>query len=336
MRPGLVVKLRPTGPWRSGPSSGARDQVDTVYHSDSLYSAVCGAMVSLGMLEDWLHATAYQPQAPAVRFSSCFPFQDEIGYVVPPATIWPPLPSAKVRWKSAKFIPLGIVKALLSGHIIEEERWIVDAPSECLTPAGRTGPFRTLIRSGAAIDRMSGSFERHATACIEFASNAGLWTIVSFADLEQQARWSGPVRSAFRLLADSGFGGKRSNGWGRSAEPEFVEGTLPEMILDWPDGEQQAIVGGYWLLSLFTPSENDTVDWQRGNYRLVTRGGRVESTKGSGELKKALNMVAEGSVLAAAEELQGAAPNVAPDGFAHPVFRAGFAVAIPIPMQVVA
>ena len=42
-------------------------------------------------------------------------------------------------------------------------------------------------------------------------------------------------------------------------------------------------------------------------------------------------MVAEGSVLYAGGALCGAAPDVAPEGFAHPVFRAGFALAIPLP-----
>jgi len=42
-------------------------------------------------------------------------------------------------------------------------------------------------------------------------------------------------------------------------------------------------------------------------------------------------MVAEGSVLCAAARRAGRPPNVAPDGFAHPVFRAGFALAIPLP-----
>jgi len=42
-------------------------------------------------------------------------------------------------------------------------------------------------------------------------------------------------------------------------------------------------------------------------------------------------MVAEGSVLHAASEPRGSASDVAPDGFAHPVFRAGFAVSIPLP-----
>jgi hypothetical protein len=51
-------------------------------------------------------------------------------------------------------------------------------------------------------------------------------------------------------------------------------------------------------------------------------------------LKKEVNMVVEGSVLVAPEALRGAAPDVAPDGFPHPVYRAGFAVALPISRQV--
>jgi hypothetical protein len=57
----------------------------------------------------------------------------------------------------------------------------------------------------------------------------------------------------------------------------------------------------------------------------------VESPAGSGALKKQVQMVSEGSVLYAGGPLLGAAPDVAPDGFVHPVFRAGFALAIPLP-----
>jgi hypothetical protein len=87
----------------------------------------------------------------------------------------------------------------------------------------------------------------------------------------------------------------------------------------------------FWLLSLFAPAAADTVDWARGNYTVLARGGRVDSPAGSGELKKQVRMVAEGSVLYAGAAPCGAAPDVAPDGFAHPVFRAGFALAIPLP-----
>ena len=360
MNPGLVVKLRPPGPWRNGPDSGARNRVDPVYHSDSLYSALTGAMRTLGHLEDWLDATARNPHGAAVRFSSCFPFQGDIGYVIPPRSVWPPMGGApvitpKVRWKSARYIPLALVDALLAKQVLDEDRWEIDGPSECLVPAGRPGPFRIAVRSSAAVDRLGGSADRHATACTEFFPGAGLWTVVSFADAEHLERWNGPVRAAFRLLADSGFGGERGRGWGRSEEPEFIEGELPDMILP-PrsvpaalEPQPEAAAGetapppapappevSHWLLSLFTPAAEDAIDWERGNYSVIARSGRVDSPARHGDLKKQLNMIAEGSVLVAARAPQGASPDVAPDGFPHPVYRAGFALAIPLPAQVTA
>jgi CRISPR type III-A-associated RAMP protein Csm4 len=366
MNPGLVIKLRPTGPWRIGPDSGARNQVDAIYHSDSLYSAVTSAMMRLGMLEEWLGATAANGE-PAVTFSSCFPFLDEIGFVVPPRTVWPPSSpaqlSARVRWKSARFVPLGIVHGLLSGQVLEETQWAVDGISGCLVPAGKSGPFRSGVRFNTAVDRLTGAAERHSVACVEFQDGAGLWTIASFADEAARDRWIEPLKTAFRVLADSGFGGERSRGWGRAMSPEFTDGLLPDMILvqgpeklglgtgdqglemqsDTAPEPEPPVLGPqprvpdpqpavpHWLLSLFIPASSDSISWDRGDYWLVTRGGRVESAAGAGELKKQVQMVAEGSVMYAASTLRGSAPDVAPDGFPHPVYRAGFALSIPLP-----
>jgi CRISPR type III-A-associated RAMP protein Csm4 len=470
MNPGLVVKLRPAGPWRIGPDSGARNRVDVIYHSDSLYSAVTSAMSRMGMLAEWLTATA-RTETPAVCFSSCFPFLDELAFVVPPRTIWPPtspaLMSARVRWKSARFIPLTMVQTILSGEKLNANQWSVDGASGCLVPSGRGGPFRTGIRWNAAVDRLSGASERHATACIEFRPGSGLWTVVGFADDAARDRWQDPIKAVFRLLADTGFGGERSRGWGRAETPEFVEGSLPEMIIqerarpvaeaaapvveaaapgvpdepspvppmqeppedappatepgpdplpdtepgpppppatdppaEMPDpdpeptlppvGEPEVALSdapveavlrapesiaelqvapveeaeaakmpleaeaepepdahelaalaarkpsgpplqAHWLLSLFTPAAADAVDWGRGSYTVLARGGRIDSPSGSGELKKQIQMVAEGSVLYADGVPRGAAADVAPDGFAHPVFRAGFALSIRLP-----
>ena len=497
-----------------------------------------------------------------------------------------------MRWKSARFVPLKVVQAILAGRTLDENQWSVDGPSECLAPAGSPGPFRTAVRWSAAVDRLTGATERHATACLEFRPGSGLWTVASFAGEAARDRWQEPVKAAFRLLADTGFGGERSRGWGRSETPEFVEGSLPEMILPairetaaetappapveeaagwqaeapapqvelaaepaeaetsveapseiapllveseerteappaiepagsgWqaeapapqdeppledpaepvvaqasvqapseiapllaesgeateavPESESPAAAGltdesvcptlppegapgftalaastdegpsedpptcgadasacqpesttselespapgstdesvsptleepaaepaeaeapvpapllaepgevaevtaepeapaaagltdesvcltleepaaepakteapappsrapGYemarphWLLSLFTPAPADAVDWKRGDYVVLSRGGRVESPAGSGEIKKQIHMVAEGSVLFAVSAPRGLATDVAPDGFAHPVYRAGFAVAVPLP-----
>jgi CRISPR/Cas system CSM-associated protein Csm4 (group 5 of RAMP superfamily) len=206
-------------------------------------------MSRMGSLSAWLDATA-RSQTPAVCFSSCFPFLDDIGFVVPPRTIWPPTSpqamSARVRWKSARFVPLSVVESILSGKKLNENQWSVDGASGCLVPAGKAGPFRTSVRWNAAVDRLSGSSERHATACIEFREGCGLWTVAGFHDEAARNEWQERVKAAFRLLADTGFGGERSRGWGRSETPEFVEGTLPGLIIEYrrkearPAGEEAA------------------------------------------------------------------------------------------------
>jgi CRISPR type III-A-associated RAMP protein Csm4 len=325
----FAVRFRPVGPWRFGPDSGARDRVDLIYHSDALFSAVCAAMSQLGLIDEWLQATAVSSQAPAVRFSSFFPFVGDTLLVVPPRSLWPPVESAKVRYKGAYFVPLSVIESLLAEQAIDEDRWTVDGESECLVPAhqGR-GPFRVVLRSSAGVDRLGGaSVEAHSTACLEFARGAGLWTIVQFADEDAVSRWRGPVRSALLLLADSGFGGERSRGWGRSETPEWQAWTPPQV----PASEQ-----AHWLLSLYTPAENDAVDWKRGSYATVLRTGRIESSARWGEPKQPTTMIAEGSVLLASSDLRGSASNVAPEGFPHPVYRAGFALTISIPWRVAA
>lgn len=325
----FAVRFRPVGPWRFGPDSGARDRVDLIYHSDALFSAVCQAMSQLGLFEEWLQATATSATAPAVRFSSFFPFAGDTLLIVPPRSLWPPPESTKIRYKGAHFVPLSVIDSLLSDKAIDEDRWTVDGESECLVPVnpGR-GPFRVALRSSAGVDRLSNSaVEIHSTACLEFVRGSGLWTIVQFSDEDAKARWQTPVRSALLLLADSGLGGERSRGWGRSESPEWQPWTPPEA----PATEQ-----AHWLLSLYTPAADDAVDWKRGNYATVSRRGRIESTARWGEPKQATTMIAEGSVLLASSELRGAASNIAPEGFPHPVYRAGFAVTIPIPWRVAA
>ena len=76
-------------------------------------------------------------------------------------------------------------------------------------------------------------------------------------------------------------------------------------------------------------AESEAIDWQHGNYSLTTRGGRIES---NGDAKKSTRMLTEGSVIVSAAAPVGAASDVAPENFPHPVYRAGFALAIAIPL----
>ncbi|HVW87176.1 MAG TPA: hypothetical protein VHB50_20960 [Bryobacteraceae bacterium] len=308
----IEVRLRPTGPWRVGHRAGDRERVDVVYHSDALYSAVTHAMRALGWLDEWLDATARANGNPAVRFSSLFPFIGKTRLITPPRTSWPPANRGKLYLGGAKLVPLDVAL----GGPVDESRWAVDGASECLIPAGANAPFQASMRSAAAVDRLTGVVEPHRTACLEFASNAGWWGV-----FEADDAWTGRVKAAFRLLADSGFGGERSRGWGRAGAPEFSDASRL-----FPRSDAN---GSWWLVSLYSPHESDSVDWSKGEYSVAVRGGWTDSPSGSA-LKKQARLVEEGSVLVAAG-LRGRTVDVAPEGFAHPVYRSGIALAFPLP-----
>jgi CRISPR type III-A-associated RAMP protein Csm4 len=352
MQPAVLIRLRPIGPWRYGPGDGGQDRVDTQYRSDRLYSAVTLAMKQLGWMEEWLEATA-RSSAPPVAFTSLFPFQGGTLFVTPPTTLWPPPASqvttpspvflSKIRWTVAAFVPASLVETILLGQNVLADQWLPDPESACLLRRDRlnTTPFHTVLRSGAAVDRVSaGVVSVHSSACVEFEPGAGLWTIARYRDEAARSDWGQRIAAAFRLLADGGFGGKRSSGWGQTEAPEFEEGTWPGLLLPKlaralarnSDAQTNAPEPPlHWLLSLFAPGQTDQIDWSGGDYRAVLRGGYVEGAPNGNGSKKRVRMIAEGSVLAAPEEIVGAAMDVAPEGHAHPVYRSGIAVSLRLP-----
>jgi CRISPR type III-A-associated RAMP protein Csm4 len=360
MQRAVMIRLRPCGPWRYGPGDGGQNRVDTLFRSDRVFSAVTLAMRDLGFLEEWLDATARNGR-PAVTFSSLLPYQAETLFAPPPATLWPPPASlvstsspvflTKVRWKAARFVPLSVIESILTGETILADQWIADPESGCLLRRDRpnASPFRVVVRSSAAVDRVSHcSVHVDACACVEFESGSGLWVIARFADGPTESTWNDRLRGAFRLLADTGFGGRRSSGWGQTEAPEFQSGAWPGLLSPKlgrmsgngrqaaeGNGSQPAQAGSeaslYWLLSLYSPSSTDSIDWTAGQYEPTVRGGRIESASGSGTEKKLVRMISEGSVLAAHSEPTGVAVDVAPDGFAHPVYRSGLALALKLP-----
>ena len=347
MQQALLVRLRPSGPWRYGPSDGALDRVDTLYRSDRLFSAITIAMRQLGHLDAWLDATA-RSENPAVAFTSLYPFQGDILYVTPPANLWPPPSSlvnspspvflTKVRWRTANLVPLSLVDSLLIGQPVLADQWIPDPESGCLLRRDRpsSSPFRIVSRAVSPVDRLRlTSTDAAASACVEFEAGAGLWLVARFLDDGAHEKWNEPLRSAFRLLADTGFGGGRSKGWGQVQAPEFETGAWPALILPKVgrvaknDVHEPKTSRSYWLMSLYSPAPHDTVNWSGGQYELTIRNGRVHGS--SGALKKSLRMVVEGCVLDAAGEPLGTAIDVAPENYEHAVYRSGIALALLIP-----
>jgi CRISPR type III-A-associated RAMP protein Csm4 len=249
---------------------------------------------------------------------------------------------AKIRWTAVRFAPLTLLESILSSQAILVDQWMLDPESGCLLRRDRpsVSPFRVAMRTSAAVDRVTQSAVRaYGLACVEFEPDSGLWCVARYLDFAAEARWADRVKGCFRLLADSGFGARRSSGWGQAEEPGFQQGTWPNLLMPKlarisSNGDQNGTAGEpsfYWLLSLYSPAPRDAIDWSGGDYRLTTRGGRVDSAARAGAQKKAVQMIVEGSVLAAREEPIGAAIDVSLDGFVHPVYRGGFAVALELP-----
>ncbi|HEX7362859.1 MAG TPA: hypothetical protein VF283_20400 [Bryobacteraceae bacterium] len=350
MQPAMLIRLRPLGPWRYGPGDGAQDRLDTAFRSDRLYSALTLAMRQLGFLEPWLQATT-RSQTPALAWSSLFPFQADTLFAPPPATVWPPPASlvtspsplllSKLRWSAARFIPLPLIESILTGQKVLADQWLPDPESGCLLRRDRpsVAPLRIGSRSTAAVDRLTGLSSRASTlACIEFEPASGLWTVIRFRDQAAESEWADRLAGAFRLLADSGLGARRTSGWGHAQTPEIRRGQWPAILMpklaraintNRPGADSGAVL--YWLLSLYSPGLADTIDWSAGEYRLVARGGRVENASSGAGAKKSLRMISEGSVIAARSEPMGASLNVAPDGFSHPIRRSGIALAVELP-----
>ncbi len=351
MQRALLIRLRPVGPWRYGPGEGGLDRLDTLFRSDRLYSAVTLAMGQLGSMQEWLSATAERSPSP-VAFSSLFPFQGDSLYAIPPATLWPP-PAAlmttpspvflgKIRWKTAHFVPLPVIDALATGQHILADQWLPDPDSACLLRRDRpsTSPFRPISRSISAVDRVSNaSFQAQPAACVQFAPGAGLWLIGRFADEDAEAVWGDRLEAAFRLIGDTGLGGRRAKGYGQMEAPQFQRGPWPDVILpklarlSRQANGNSALNGSsrYWFLSLYSPSPDDRIEWNEGDYQLTVRGGYTDATA-SRARKKAARLITEGSVLAAESEPEGTAVNVASDGAAHAVYRSGIALALRLPV----
>lgn len=339
MAPALLIRLRPTTPWRIGPDSGSRDQAGTILHSDAVYSAVTQTLKQIGLLEEWLNATALPHAEPAVRFSSAFPFQRDHLFVPPPEGLLPSAaasagPGGALPWNRVQFMPAMAVQSLLQGGTLEEQDWVVDPHSGCLLPSvsrAATGPFRTLRRSFFAVDRATqGQGFTWGASCLQFAPGSGLWLAVQFSNPQTYAIWAGRIEAAFRLLADNGVGGLRSLGFGRFKAPEFQAGQLADLLL--PEYQPPTSSQAWWLLSVFSPGPADQVQWGAGRYSIVTRGGRDSS----GRSKLNSRVVREGSVLLSTNSPQGCIQDVSSGSDGVPSLRATYAVALPIHWQVTA
>jgi len=174
------------------------------------------------------------PRSPAVSFGSCFPFLDEIDFVVPRAPSGRPLPRADIGARALK--SARSCRWAWCGPCSPARRWTGTSGAwmrQRMSGARRKSrPIRTGVRWSAAVDR---SPRRRAPLhCLHRIPPGGLWTIVSFQD-EAATRAARPIKAASASWPTL-VRRRALSRLGRSEPPELPMHTAG--VGSWPRGKK--------------------------------------------------------------------------------------------------
>jgi CRISPR-associated protein Csm4 len=156
-------------------------------------------------------------------------------------------------------------------------------------------------------------------------SLSGLYFLVHFS--EDDSFWQSLFQDILEVLGQEGLGGERSSGAG-----QFTVQPIPELpllwkqVLDYKEEKENA----YSLISLLWQNNFTDADLQDAAYELQERGGWITSPQMSHQRRrKSVQMFTEGSVFSKA--FPGMLADVKPEEFqAHPIYRSGIALSLPI------
>jgi CRISPR-associated protein Csm4 len=340
----LVYQLEPLTPFHFGERGIGVEETSEFPHSDTLLSALIIAW-RLGRgdkeWENWLAALV--SGRPPLRMSSAFPYAGPVCFLPRPliplagedeAEQIDPKLSKKVEWVSWRRMedilngdtpPRVEARDLLMGGRIwvkEEDRLELENQFGMLPSRFRiwsAGAEETIPR--VTVDRIDNSPALYYQGQVRFAPGCGLYILAVF-DPEQEETYRPAVTHGLSLLGELGLGGRRSTGLGHF---QLSESELDETI------EQPPETGDVYhmLLSLYHPRQDEVATGvlSGARYKLLTRRGWFFSLADTGQRRRSVRMLAEGSLLA--RPAAGDLVNVAPEAYkGHPVYRSGLALTV--------
>ncbi|MDE3091629.1 MAG: type III-A CRISPR-associated RAMP protein Csm4, partial [Chloroflexota bacterium] len=177
-------------------------------------------------------------------------------------------------------------------------------------------------RPRVAVGRAASNSQIYHTGQTVFQDSSGLWFAVRW--LNRDDALARVLAETLADLADAGLGGKRSVGFGHCRI--YLYGTL-----ELPEAN-----GAHWVsLSRYLPRADEMNALRKGvAYAVESVGGWVQSPVKKSERRRAVRMIAEGSVLGRVPRaVPGQVVDVRPnyDGkqqLEHPVWRSGLALSV--------
>jgi CRISPR-associated protein Csm4 len=319
------VSLRPRGAFHLGERGIGYEETSEFVRADSLFGALCSV---------W--ALVYGPDAvardllpdgsdgwePPFLLASAFPRAGSVRFY--PRPLLPP-PEPHLRWKDVEWVSEAVFSAwLASGPLPELEEAHGGAVvlsrdeadrlrRECSAFAEGLPLWKAQRVPRVTLDATSQASELWHFGRLWFAPGCGLHFWVDLRRLEDRF-WT-----ALRVLGDVGLGGDRSAGHG------LFEADFRKEEPAWPESESRFVT----LAPVHPkPEQVRTLLGDGCAYRLVTRTGWIGSALATPYRRKAVRMLAEGSVLVGSSravwgQLVDTTPEV-PD-LPHRVYRWGYA-----------
>jgi CRISPR-associated protein Csm4 len=337
--------------WHVGGDMKGIENVSTIVHSDTLFSALCHAWVKLfgkSDLEDNLKI--FNEYEPPFRISSIFPMDlTEEKYFVPKPCLPIPKPANQSVFlkyaKSLRDVDFIALDCLLDWLDLKNEEEL--EPEDCEELYEKIDSvskeyqevFWTGTEMGIETDRIGeispNPFYRGSSITQKVGlTDYGYYFLAYCPD----NRYIDFLDTLIEEVSISGIGGERSIGFGR-----FTAESLAEISDDWlylfkkNNGSTN-----YLLLSLCYPTDQEkkAIDFSQARYSLIPRKGWFDSPTGYTFKRKRCNLFREGSFIPLNQrELRGKIVDVSPtiwenleyklDGW-HRIYRYGVALGVPI------
>ena len=323
-----------------GRLSGSQEDSSVVFPSDSLFAALvhtAAQTLPSAAFEAWISGfasgrpdfllTSAFPRASSVRFYPMPLLRDHIDF-----------DALGIQLKAVKktaFISEALFKRILSGESVS----IVLDPDNAVPLQGKKvrvshDEYQNLpdaVKTGGklwsaekrprvTLDRASAASALFFSGHVDFAPECGLWFALS-----ERKKAEIDIDVLLQKLADQGFGGLRSAGFGAAGLEKSEEIELPNAD------------AGRWInISRYLPAPDEVPAVLTGEtaYTLEEVGGWLYSPGIRAERRRMVHMLAEGSVLnTSGKALYGSMADVQPDyegtrPVGHPVWRNGYAAAV--------
>lgn len=298
------------------------EKTEVYIPADTLFSAICHTWATFygtESLTDFLNR--YTPDSGVLPFTltSAFPFAHDV-YLFPKPLTWT---TCSKKSKRVQFVSRSIFQDIISGNPPEfkddqlsngEKVWVSPEERDPLKKSigDELTVWETVTRPRVTIGSQNAGSEIWHIKTVQFNTNCGLWFAAQFDADETKQK----IDTLLRVLGDTGIGGERNAGYGLF---DFAEDTI-----DVPTVEA---CNQFVTLSPICPkTPEELTNLLTGNiaYTLNPLTGWV-STTGTASRRKQIMMFAEGSVLHTSDAQIGRLVDLKPDGWAHPVYRYGYA-----------